>query len=311
MKVTRVDLVWDSYIENSLKSSTREKRGSGSRSRVLPSAQIPKKWSEFLRVDKNKAELFNLLSNIAVQIDANGKDILATNGENVLCSPASQTLDQLSPCTHEEADTRIIIHCFDAASKGHQKIIIRTVDTDVVIIAISFFHMLSVEELWIAFGTGSKLRYLPAHKYAVYLGEEKARSLLFLHAFSGCDTVSFFSGRGKRTVWDVWMSFDICHSVFTALLEDPFKLTDECFPVLERFVVLLYDCTSDKSKVCQNKDFIDEFSCMPGLHNMLLFSRQTTLEIVDKALYATKSFGSRFVCLIGSSRVLMIEKCGQ
>ena len=252
MKVSRVDLVWDSYIENSLKSFTREKRGLGGRSRVQPTAQIPKKWSEFLRVDKNKVELFSMLSKIVVQIDANGKEILATDGENVLCSTASQSLDQLSPCTHEEADTRIIIHCLDAARKGHQKIMVRTVDTDVVIIAISFFHLLNVEELWIAFGTGSKLRYLPAHKYAVSLGEEKARSLLFLHAFSGCDTVSFFAGRGKKTAWDVWMSFDLSHAAFLALLEDPFNLTDEYFAVLERFVVLLYDRTSEKNKVCQN-----------------------------------------------------------
>ena len=36
INVSIVDLVWDSYIENSLKSSTREKRGSGARNRVSP-----------------------------------------------------------------------------------------------------------------------------------------------------------------------------------------------------------------------------------------------------------------------------------
>ena len=150
IKVSRVDLVWDSYIENSLKSSTREKRGSGARNRVLPFVQIPRKWNEFLRVDKNKVELFSMLSKIVVEVDVNGKDVFATDGENVLCSSKSQNVDQLSPCSHEEADTRIIIHCLDAARKGHQKLMIRTVDTDVVIIAICYYHLLNVEELWIA-----------------------------------------------------------------------------------------------------------------------------------------------------------------
>ena len=28
------------------------------------------------------------------------------------------------------------------------------------------------------------------------------------HAFTGCDTVSSFDGRGKKTAWDTWMTFD-------------------------------------------------------------------------------------------------------
>ena len=183
IKVSRVDLVWDSYIENSLKSSTRGKRGSGARNRVLPFVQIPRKWNEFLRVDKNKVELFSMLSKVVVEIDVNGKNVFATDGENALCSSKSQNMDQMSPCIHEKADTRIIIHCFDAARKGHQKLMIRTVDTDVMIIAVSYYHLLNVQELWVAFGIGTKLRYLPAHKYATALGEKKARSLLFYMPF--------------------------------------------------------------------------------------------------------------------------------
>ena len=40
------------------------------------------------------------------------------------------------------------------------------------------------------------------------LGVRMARLLLFLHAFSGCDTVSFFSGSGKKTAWKTG-----CHSM--------------------------------------------------------------------------------------------------
>ena len=63
----RLDLVWDSYRADSLKSSTREKRGKGVLWRVVGSATIPGNWQSFLRVDDNKVELFRFLSNLLVQ----------------------------------------------------------------------------------------------------------------------------------------------------------------------------------------------------------------------------------------------------
>ena len=39
----RVDIVWDVYIPDSLKGTTRQKRGKGIQRRVAPSTQIPKK----------------------------------------------------------------------------------------------------------------------------------------------------------------------------------------------------------------------------------------------------------------------------
>ena len=40
----------------------------------------------------------------------------------------------------------------------------RTVDTDVVILAISTFNEINPDELWLAFGTGSNFRYIPIHE---------------------------------------------------------------------------------------------------------------------------------------------------
>jgi hypothetical protein len=44
----RVDIVWD----DSLKSTTRQKRGKGMQRRVAPSTLLPKNWKEFLRLDE-------------------------------------------------------------------------------------------------------------------------------------------------------------------------------------------------------------------------------------------------------------------
>ena len=43
-------------------------------------------------------------------------------------------------CSHEEADTRIFIHMVDALEEGNNVFQIRTVDTDVVVIAMGKFH---------------------------------------------------------------------------------------------------------------------------------------------------------------------------
>ena len=60
--VTRLDVVWDVYIDDSLKSSTRERRGKGVRRRVAPTSKVPGNWQEFLRVSENKSELFEFLA---------------------------------------------------------------------------------------------------------------------------------------------------------------------------------------------------------------------------------------------------------
>lgn len=64
------------------------------------------------------------------------KQIVTTNGSEVVCSPPQDT-SLLAPCNHEEADTRMIFHLADAVSKGFQKILLCTVDTDVVVLSVA------------------------------------------------------------------------------------------------------------------------------------------------------------------------------
>ena len=66
--VQRLDLVWDEYIPNSLKASTRQKRDTGARRRVLPSAMVAQNWQEFLCLDNNKKELLLFFSEQVVKM---------------------------------------------------------------------------------------------------------------------------------------------------------------------------------------------------------------------------------------------------
>ena len=112
------------------------------------------------------------------------------------------------PCNHEEADTRILLHIKNQSEAGHDVLKIQTVDTDVAIIATSIFKLLDVKELWMDFGVGKNKKLLPIHQYASRLEEQKCKALLFWYAFTACDTVSSFAGKGTSTCWDTWMNHE-------------------------------------------------------------------------------------------------------
>ncbi|KAK1888362.1 Fibrinogen-like protein 1, partial [Dissostichus eleginoides] len=191
-----------------MNASTRQKRGKGIRKRVAPSTVMPKNWKDFLRCDENKTDLFAFLSRRVVHLPlAEGKELYATDGSGVLCSPVESYLACLAPCSQEEANTRLLLHVADAVQKGCKKVTIRTVDTDVVVLAVASFSKIAPDELWVAFGVGSSFHYIAVHEIVATMNPTKCLTLPVLHAFTGCDTVSAFAGRGKKTAWETWKSF--------------------------------------------------------------------------------------------------------
>ena len=200
--VSRIDVVWDRYIHNSLKQSTREKRaqsGKTQRQRVISTSPIPSHWESFLRSEDNKDELFKYLSDCIKSYNANGKVLVSTLGESVVTAGQIdfQDMETLKDCTHEEADTRILLHVAHCTKQGFKRISIRTVDTDIVVLAVGHFQSLNMDELWVHFGVRNRCRYIPAHALANEL-KEKAKALMMFHALTGCDTVSGFRGKGKK-----------------------------------------------------------------------------------------------------------------
>lgn len=193
----RVDVVWDQYsFHDSLKGETRIKRGKGVRRRVEATSAVPGNWQEFLRVDENKVELFTFLANEVTSVQ-NDKTVISTCNSDVLCN-LSRDLSRLAPCNHEEADTRIILHLEDAVQEGNNRISIRTIDTDVLVLAVTAAQCLNVVELWVAFGTGKNFRFLAAHEMARSLGPDHCIALPMFHAFTGCDTVLVLEVEGKK-----------------------------------------------------------------------------------------------------------------
>ena len=133
---------------------------------------------------------------------------------------------------HEEADTRIVLHVHDSLERGSRKIMIRTVDADVIVILIGHFYSIVDHypdaDLWVAFGTGKHFRYYHLNTICGRLGREQSWCLPPFHAFTGA--------------WATWSIYPEVSEAFVFMLENIFAQTDcisHFFLLLERFTVLL------------------------------------------------------------------------
>lgn len=244
-KYDRVDLIFDVYKTSSLKSGTRKKRGKGVRRRVTGTTRTPPNWRSFLRDDENKTELFRFIAEKLCT--AVTRCTLIVTKDDLAMTNGTTDLNDVSPCSHEEADTRIFVHARHAAICGSKSIIIKANDTDVVVLAVSALanlKALGLEKVWIAYGQGGHVRWIPIHEIALEVGQEKASGITYFHAFTGCDTVSAFLGKGKKSAWLAWTVFDEVSETFRTLSNRPTEVTTLDMQKLEKFVVLMYDRSS-------------------------------------------------------------------
>ena len=103
----RVDVIWDRYVPDSLKATTRQRRGAGIRQRMRHdgNGKFPRNWNSYLQNGSNKVELFHYLSvAIAETVFCEGKVVMSILDEDVLGSPvlgADESEYPLKPCNHE------------------------------------------------------------------------------------------------------------------------------------------------------------------------------------------------------------------
>ena len=106
-----------------------------------------------------------------------------------------------SPRKHGDVDTRIIVRVGDAEKYSYKIVMIRSVDTNVVVLGVVAFilQMGSLKSLWEAFGTGRKFRFIPNHEMARSLEPRKcqeSKTIRFVLAFAGCDSLRQESCKG-------------------------------------------------------------------------------------------------------------------
>ena len=125
-KYYRIDLAFNVYKSNSLKTETRVKRGFVAGGRVSEKGSIPKKWQKFKKDNTKKTELFNF---IAKKELCAANVVYVTKDDCVICN-GPVALDGFSKCKHKEADTRLFVHATHAAEEGRKSIIIKANGTN-------------------------------------------------------------------------------------------------------------------------------------------------------------------------------------
>ena len=254
---TRTDAIWDRYPRNNIKSQTHSRRGTGPRTELGTDGDSPiprRDWQLYLANIENKEELFAYISEKLSRRDLLGDILLVSTFEDTALTNQPYDTSRLEPSNHIEADTRIFLHLSDAALAGHTKACIRTVDSDIVVLAIGFFHEIgTLTQLWIGFGKGKHYREIPIHEICNRLGRDVCRALPLFHALSGCDTTSQLLGIGKKTAWDRWTCMPEITQVLLSVLDNPesFTLNSLGMSSLERFCVIMY------SKSCSSQTLND------------------------------------------------------
>lgn len=95
--------------------------------------------------------------------------------------------------SHEEADTRMLLHANHASQNGYQTIVIVSEDTDVMILCLGCCKKINCP-LYQKSGTQNRIRYINISNLAQLLGDDLCDALIGLHAFAGSDSVSAFAG---------------------------------------------------------------------------------------------------------------------
>ena len=165
VNVERVDIVYDSYLESSIKECERMRR----RSKCQPlefiglteDSPIPTQLDRFWACSKNKENL-QILSRTffkdysrdkSMQMFLSGyvTDSNDLHSSEVCVNGLSELYPELNSYI-EEADGRIIPHVADAIKNGFQRIVIHSNDSDVVVYLLHYTHdflQLGAAEIWI------------------------------------------------------------------------------------------------------------------------------------------------------------------
>ena len=207
-KVSRLDIVWDTYRPVSIKGHTRDERGHGVRLKVGPNVRIHGNWSEFLRDSTNKVKLFKYLSGEVMQRFHSGGDVYITMSNGTTVGHVGPGEDMTTVCSQEEADTRIILQIIHARNCGFSSIVIKTYDSDVIVILIhhlQHFDIISTGcNITVNYGVGKTQRVINIRELACALGVQRSSALPLYVTLNGSESVSAMKGRSKRMCVSAW-----------------------------------------------------------------------------------------------------------
>lgn len=243
-------IIFDRYIEKSLKAQTRSKRSTGIdpiKFDIKDSTNIKLvSLKTLLSHNETKDKLTTYLGRALLREYAeSNKSVVVVYGTSTYSNKPEVFDPNIRDHTHEEADTLIPLHVLDASKtdRGIKDIDVYSPDTDVFIYLMDLFATNSIPgQLRFITGKGKTKRTVDVGARCAAVGNEKSRGLLGLHAFSGADWGGKFAGISKSRWIKHYLSLEPVSGiidVFQKFGEDSFDM-DRMSDVLENFVCMVY-----------------------------------------------------------------------
>lgn len=250
----RIDLIFDKFITPSIKDVERDRRANlldRTNDYIIsgPEQRTPSDFIKSLRNDNFKISVVKFIcenwqNDCYAPILSN--KCLYVNCDDICYKFYSidglvhREIDDNLFCAHEEADSRIVYHLSKMPSNS--QVIIKTSDTDVLIIILGNIHNLPENlSMWLEVGVQSKntLRLINVNTIARSLGVDLCKALPGFHSFTGCDYTSAFSRKGKIRPFNLLEQDTNAQKAFGSLGFDAI-LTDEQVTIIERFLCKIY-----------------------------------------------------------------------
>ncbi len=255
--------VFDRYDDMSVKAGERQRRASVKGSvtktyQVIEGRAVPT-WKHFLSVTENKRALIKFLGGYLCKTLVN--HILGDSEKTVYLAGCLSDTEKVAKVdcrgihdvsswasNHEEADTRMLLHAIFAdksfGSSGQKgRIVIRSRDTDVLVLAIHYFPQLThTAELWVQTGTVTSnvdlRRFVPVHEICRNLSPTVCKILPAAHALTGSDTTSALYYIGKKTMFSVIQKNPVEYAGLESMGTDE---VDKAMKAARKLMANLYD----------------------------------------------------------------------
>ena len=216
----------------------------------ITDTHIVKQWRRFLTQTSNKSSLIEFLAKEwqkqKYKDRLRDKTLFVTSAEKCWKITSSHVDDVPALSSqHEEADGHLLLHAAHAALDGYTSVIVDSADTDVFILCLAFSNQIGIP-LYQKCGNSRRVSLVDRAIWSA-IGADTCKALVGLHAFTGCDTVSAFAGKGKLRALQILKSPHV-KSTFTQLGEQ-WSVTPELFAALEEFVCQLYATNSGTNHV--------------------------------------------------------------
>ena len=243
-------IVFDRYMDQSLKNKTRQKRATTSvEYEIHLEMKLSMSIKELLSASSTKKKLTCMLGQGLLEyFSRDSSFMLVVVYDNIIKGHDFEEVH-----THEEADTLIPHQVLASVSKGaRRKLCVWSPDTDVLLLLVDLVSHGRISAptcLKFLTGKGTKTREIDIFERVKVIGHHKCQGLLGLHNFSGADWGGKFVGISKKTWINAYLKLDADDQVISCFKE----LGERCIPAelvsgelpeqvkpLERFVCRVY-----------------------------------------------------------------------